>query len=206
MIGGMNQDHPAPMTVSDTPPSAATNRNALKVAVIAAGGDSVPRARRLLDRLATELKPGFELQHSVWKFELLTSTTLRELATSEAVQADLVIVAPEAPGDLPPEVKMVFERWVREGRKGLVILSERAGWEGHDGDVAGGPAPVVNYFRQLSAAWDFDFFQDAEGSPRARVAAPAVASLPAGELDPASLLRRLGRTPPGLVHSLRPAR
>src|SRR5207244_1056636 len=141
------------------------NKAAFKVVVVAGGHETVMRARRLFDRLAAKLGPGLELKPTIWKFDLLASTLLLELASSEAVEADLVIVAPETATDLPPAIKVLFERWVREARKRVVILAGAADWEWDSDNGTSESAPVLNYFRQLSKAWDFEFFCDAEGLP-----------------------------------------
>ncbi len=67
---------------------------------------------------------------SVWKFEFLGITRLRELAAAEAAGADLVIISAHAPGTLTPAVKNWLDLSLekREGRPGsLVLLLDDAG-------------------------------------------------------------------------------
>ena len=47
-------------------------------------------------------------------------------------------------------------------------LSELSGWERDENHDLAGSSTVLSHFRQLSAAWGFDFFHDTEGQPELR--------------------------------------
>ena len=57
------------------------------------------RAKKMLERLTSELQPDFQINSDVWKFEMLGHRRLREQATTEASEADMIVVS--ARGEAP---------------------------------------------------------------------------------------------------------
>ncbi len=79
----------------------------------------------------SERLPGAQ---SVWKFELLQITSLREAAAAEAAEARMVIISAHAPGKLPPAVTSWFETWIKHRTTDggtLVLLMDDAGDDAH---------------------------------------------------------------------------
>src|SRR5262245_17652342 len=74
------------------------------------------QGQEVLRCLATELKPAFELRSGLWKFELLQDPELTEIATAEALEADMIIVATRGDTELPAPVASWIEGWVAEKR------------------------------------------------------------------------------------------
>ena len=75
----------------------------------------------------SKLTPGAQ---SVWKFELLGITSLREAAAAEAAGAQTVIISVHAPGELSSPVRSWFESWTKDRRtKGgaLMLLLDDVG-------------------------------------------------------------------------------
>jgi hypothetical protein len=71
---------------------------------------------------------------SVWKFELLEITCLRDDAAAESAGAQMVIISAHAPGELPSAVKRWFETWIKNRTidgGALVLLLDDAGADVH---------------------------------------------------------------------------
>jgi hypothetical protein len=71
---------------------------------------------------------------SVWKFELLEITCLRDDAATESAGAQMVIISAHAPGELPPAVRRWFEAWIKNRTTDggtLVLLMDDAGADIH---------------------------------------------------------------------------
>ncbi len=77
--------------------------------------DAGQRAMRVLANLGKGLGDATEFQPLPWPFELLADADWRDAAASEAVNADILIVAASGANPLPPAVG----RWVKDviGRK-----------------------------------------------------------------------------------------
>jgi hypothetical protein len=93
-------------------------------------------------------------RRSVWKFELLQITSLREAAAEEAAAAELVIISAHAPGQFPKAVKSWLDLWMkkRPGNQGaLVLLLDDAGHDSHQ------PLPVEDYLQKLATSAGMTF-------------------------------------------------
>jgi hypothetical protein len=98
--------------------------------------------------------PQLNMQN-VWKFDLLGIKKLREIAVSEAVHADMVIISAHGSGDLPADVKRWIEGWVGERQPGpgaFVILLDDT-----DRDASGQLA-VEAYLEDCAAQAGMDYF------------------------------------------------
>jgi hypothetical protein len=85
---------------------------------------------------------------SVWKFELLGVTSLREAAAAEAAGAQMVIISAHAPGELPPAVRSWVEKWTKNRQTeggALVLLLDDAGAGMHE------RFPVETYLENQAA-------------------------------------------------------
>ena len=66
--------------------------------------------------LRQELGSAFQVAQTVWKTELLRNGSLRRLAAQEAREANVVIVAASAAGDLPEELQKWLALWMDRDR------------------------------------------------------------------------------------------
>jgi hypothetical protein len=74
----------------------------------AAGKRAMDTCNFLVSQFAGEI----ELKSSMWKFDVLRSTNLNQLAVDDAVEADVIIVANGRESGLPEEVKGWVNTWV----------------------------------------------------------------------------------------------
>jgi hypothetical protein len=119
------------------------------------------RAKRLYDNLCRQLKPECEVNQSMWKFEVLASPRLSEMAAEEAAEADLVILSLRGDVGLPGKVKDWIETWVGEkGSQGsaLVVLFDDV--EEDRNEIAS----IQACLRQLARRGEMSFFADPAGS------------------------------------------
>jgi len=80
------------------------------------------RAMNTCNFLAGQLNPGIELRSSMWKFDVLRSTKLGQMAVEDAAEADVIIVANSPGTGLPEEVKRWIEDWVPKKRGQMAVL------------------------------------------------------------------------------------
>ena len=125
--------------------------------VVIAYEDSVTgkRAKALFDRLARGLDPSVNLVLKLWKFSVLESASLRELAISDAADAAVVVVAAANDGELPAGIKTWMRRGLamgREGGRALVALLYRTGLSFDD------CGSIYSYLAELAAQSGMDFF------------------------------------------------
>jgi len=80
----------------------------LNVVIAYADASSATLAKRILDEALAILSPHISVETSLWKFELLDSSPLQELAIQDAIHAHVIIIAAEKEYGLPPGAR----RWV----------------------------------------------------------------------------------------------
>ena len=80
------------------------------------------RAVRFCERLALEQKSA-DMDMDWWSFTLLSHPTMAHKAAEKAADADVVVFAMEARGDLPEEIKLWIEKWLnkRGEREGALV-------------------------------------------------------------------------------------
>jgi hypothetical protein len=113
------------------------------------------RAREMSKQLAAELKPELQISHNVWRFELLGHPQLREYASADAVEADLVIISAHGDEELPGHVKAWIGSWLNQRRKGpcaLVALLDQ------EEIVPGILPPLCVWLRRMAEKGHMDFF------------------------------------------------
>jgi len=122
---------------------------------------TAPRACALLKRIGRKAGVEGRLIYNWWTFSVLASASLRQLAASEAAEADMVIIAArEGPG-LPQEVKDWISLWLATGeyhprRRALVALLEP------DKKRNGVTRGVFSELKSMAEADDVDFFANGE--------------------------------------------
>jgi hypothetical protein len=86
------------------------------------------RAKRALDRLPGDFMMSAGFQQRLWRTDLLRIPVLNEQAAREAGQADVVIISLHGNGELPEEIRDLFETWLKykqERPYGLGVLLDR---------------------------------------------------------------------------------
>lgn len=128
--------------------------------------NSALRGQTLAHRLASGLKPTFELRTSVWKFEFLQHAQLREQARTEALSAKVIIFSACATRDLPPLVTDWIESWKWEkGRHQPGVLVFLGGGE-EESEADEQASPARDYLREVSRVAGLDFFSSLGNSAR----------------------------------------
>lgn len=70
------------------------------------------RAQEVVQRLARELRPDFELTHESWKYDLLLHEPFAQQAADAAIAADVIIVAANTTAPLPVHITAWFTEWL----------------------------------------------------------------------------------------------
>ena len=68
------------------------------------------RARRVFERVVHQLETEADFNLKLWRFDLPRQPALLEQAVNEGSRADIVVLA--AHGELPPAVRLWFDRWL----------------------------------------------------------------------------------------------
>src|SRR5438874_10084519 len=77
------------------------------------------RGKQVYDYLESHLGGDFEFNHQVWKLDVLSTPSLRELAAKDVAAADILIMSVRGDRQLLPEVKSWLDVWV--GQRGSPI-------------------------------------------------------------------------------------
>ena len=82
----------------------ATTKRPFRVVIAYNDVDAGKRAMRVLSHLSESFGDEIAFHPLPWSFDLLMDVNWREVAASDAVDADILIVATDSPGALPPAV------------------------------------------------------------------------------------------------------
>jgi hypothetical protein len=96
------------------------------------------RAMRVLGNVAAALGDAIEFEPMPWSFELLADVDWRKVAASEAVNADIVIIASSSSRPLPPEVGRWTKAAIQQKQGTATAVVALFGPEGNP-DGAGSP-------------------------------------------------------------------
>ena len=160
---------------------------AFSVVIVYEDFNSGRRAMDACKLLVSQLGNEVHLRSSMWKFEVLEVTKLNRIATHDAIEADMIIVATAQNGDLPGPVKAWVESWVPEKRgqtAALLALMDFA-----DSDELNGTNPTRTYLQSAATEAGIDFLQQSDSSPEERWKPPTVAPL-GGTVIPPRLVSR----------------
>ena len=80
-------------------------------------------AKKTYDVLVEHLGHECELNHQMWKFEVLRLPKLKEIAARDAAQADIILIASHGGSDLPAEVKDWLDLWLRDSGEPLALVA-----------------------------------------------------------------------------------
>ena len=104
--------------------------------------DDFAAGKRAMDTcnfLASQFAGEIELRSSMWKFDVLRSTKLSQIAVDDAIDADVIIVANRRDSGLPDEVKSWVNSWVprkRDPAAALVALLDFTGTDTRESVLA----------------------------------------------------------------------
>jgi hypothetical protein len=112
------------------------------------------RAKKMLERLASELQPDFQINSDVWEFEMLGHRRLREQAATEASEADMIVVSARGDAELPAHVKNWVDGWLPQRRGGLTALVALLDLE----EKSSSAQSTCAYLRQVAGKGRMDFF------------------------------------------------
>lgn len=88
--------------------------------------DDFAAGKRAMDAcnfLVSRLGGGIEVRSSMWKFDVLRSAKLNQMAVDDAIEADVIIVANARNSGLPEEVKEWVNGWVPRKRGQAAALA-----------------------------------------------------------------------------------
>lgn len=89
--------------------------------------DDFTAGKRAIDTcnfLVSRIGGSIELRSSMWKFDVLRSVKLNQIAVDDAIEADVIIVANARESGLPEEVKEWVNRWVtRKGGQAAALVA-----------------------------------------------------------------------------------
>src|SRR5437764_6116176 len=81
------------------------------------------RGKQVSDYLGAHLGSEFEFNHQVWKLDVLSTPSLRELAAKDAAEADIIIVSVRGDRPLAPEVKSWLDVWVAQHGTPIALVA-----------------------------------------------------------------------------------
>ena len=114
-------------------------------------------AKRAMDAckiLLPQLGSAVEFRSGMWKFDLLRNAKLNQIAASDALDADLIIVATSQNADLPVEVKKWIEMWTARKRSRAAALVALLDFTGED---VSGFSLAHDYLRKAAATAEMNF-------------------------------------------------
>src|ERR1043166_9215448 len=116
------------------------------------------RGKQIFDYLAGHLGGEFEFNHQVWKFDVLSTPTLRELAAKDVSDADIVIVSARGDRALAPEVKSWLDVWIGQHAAPIALVALFDPEHKHSETAPN----LRHYLEQISKNGQMDFFSESE--------------------------------------------
>jgi hypothetical protein len=115
---------------------------------------------QLCNSLARKFKGDLEFQFDWWRFKYLADPEIAMEAAQRAVQANLILLAPQSP-ELPIHVQGWFEEWLpnREAAHGALVLVQPSP------KVASRSLPLRSYLRQTAKRARLDYLPVGSSEP-----------------------------------------
>ncbi|MBI5773406.1 MAG: hypothetical protein HZA89_06650 [Verrucomicrobia bacterium] len=113
------------------------------------------RAKTICQNLVRECGGDCEFQQTMWKFDALKISRLKDIAAEEAAGADMIIISTQSDSPLAEEVKSWIELWAVEKvpqNRSLVSMSIS------DASPAGGTGSAHSYLERVAQRAHMDFF------------------------------------------------
>ena len=121
-----------------------------------AGRRAIDACKLLVAQLGNEVR----FRSSMWKFDVLEVAKLNRMATHDAVEADMIIVATAQNGELPGAVKVWVESWVPEKRGQTAALLALMDFS--DVSELDGANLARDYLQNAAAEAGIDFLQQSD--------------------------------------------
>jgi hypothetical protein len=112
------------------------------------------RGKQVYDYLENHLGEDFEFNHQVWKLDVLSTPSLRELAAKDVAGADILIISVRGDRSFLPEVKSWLDVWVGE-RGSPVALVALFDPKFKNSECA---REIKQYLEEVSSSGQMDFF------------------------------------------------
>ncbi len=99
------------------------SRPVFRVVIVYDDFASGKRAMDTCNFLVCQLGGGIELRTSMWKFDVLRTAKLHQIAVEDAIEADVIIVANARNAGLPAEVKRWVDGWAmrKQGQAAALV-------------------------------------------------------------------------------------
>ena len=81
------------------------------------------QAKATYDFLVENLDADCHFSNTMWKFDVLGIPKLREMASKDVAEADIIIIACKGHHRLPADVKAWFESWVEEKTAAIALVA-----------------------------------------------------------------------------------
>ena len=143
--------------IFEIPPYAGSRRTSAQLNVVIAYADfsSATLAKQILADSLRVLSAHFVVKTTLWKFELLSLAALRDIATQDAMEAQIIIIAADKEYGLPEGAKAWVESCLTNpGVKDVAfvaLVKDEQGESSYD-------SPFLNGFDEFPAENREDFF------------------------------------------------
>jgi hypothetical protein len=119
-------------------------------------------AKATMERVIENLEAHFPFETKFWRFDLLDLLHFREMAATDAADADMVIVSAHGGPEIPDSVKDWMQLWLNRRSGGECALVELLDSQGD----SSGSWPIHGFLQNVARKAHLDFFSDSVG-PRA---------------------------------------
>ncbi|HSU55754.1 MAG TPA: hypothetical protein VLT36_16990 [Candidatus Dormibacteraeota bacterium] len=154
-----------PLSASDLEPNPTFN-----VVIAYEDFETGKHAKTTYDFLTETLGRECHFSNTMWKFDVMGITKLREMAAKDAAAADIILVSCHGTEELPDSVKAWFEMWLAEKGQPLALV---ALFDCPFGPV--GTREVRSYLADVARRGNMEFFAQPDavsGATRAATTQP----------------------------------
>jgi len=125
------------------------------VVIACADSSTAAPACEVLELIQENLTDEGRLFYQWWNFEVLTVSSLRELAAAEAATADIIIIGLHEGHGLPREVTDWMKQWLglRKNRPGALVALLDSDLQANDASQK-----ILSHLKQAAAFGHMDFF------------------------------------------------
>jgi hypothetical protein len=104
-------------------PSDLEAKPTFNVAIIYENFAAGKHAKETYDVLTQNLEDECRFSHQMWNFDVLGNPKLREMAASDAAQADIIIVSFDSENKLPASLKAWIEQWLGREINAIALVA-----------------------------------------------------------------------------------
>jgi hypothetical protein len=117
-------------------------------------------AKRTYDYLQKNLGRECTLTNQMWKFDVLSIPKLREIASKDAITADIIVISSHG-DELPPSVTRWIESWLMQGTSALALVALFEKVE----ESVGSPMATRAYLAEVARRGGLEFFAQPDEWP-----------------------------------------